>query len=96
MLLALVELARIMARSARTMYGQRHDSLLFMWKNAKEIRKDLQGFARRVQGVLHFGLDASPKPGEVGVCQIILLLCMSNFVIPSQKSKFFNKLADRV
>lgn len=75
MLLAIVELARIMARSAQSMYGKNHDSLLFMWKNAREIRKDLQAFARRVRGVLSFGFDASPKPGEVGVCQIILLLC---------------------
>ncbi|KAH8695045.1 hypothetical protein BGW36DRAFT_428937 [Talaromyces proteolyticus] len=74
MLLALVELSRTMAKSARNIYGQRHDSLLPMWKNAKEIRKDLQAFARRVRGVLNFGLEASPKPGEVGVCQTILLL----------------------
>jgi hypothetical protein len=74
MLLAIVELARIMARSAQSMYGKSHDSLLFMWKNAREIRKDLQSFALRVRGVLNLGFDASPKPGEVGVCQIMLLL----------------------
>lgn len=75
MLLALTEMARIMARAARNMYSQRHDSLLLMWKSAKEIRKDAHAFARRVQGVLNFGLDASPKTGEVGVCQIVLQLC---------------------
>ena len=75
MVLALVEVARIMARAAHNMYNQRYESLLLMWKSAKEIRKDLHAFARRVQGVLNFGLDASPKTGEVGVCQIILQLC---------------------
>lgn len=75
MLLALVEIARIMARAAHNMYSQRHDSLLLMWKSAKEIRKDAHAFARRVQGVLNFGLNASPKVGEVGVCQIVLQLC---------------------
>ncbi|EED19370.1 C6 transcription factor, putative [Talaromyces stipitatus ATCC 10500] len=74
MLLALVEIARIMARATRDMYNQRHDSLLLMWKSAREIRKEGQAFARRVQGVLNFGIDASPKTGEVGVCQIVLQL----------------------
>ncbi|OKL62798.1 hypothetical protein UA08_01461 [Talaromyces atroroseus] len=81
MLLAIVELARIMARSARSMYGKNHESLLLVWKNAREIRKDLQSFARRVRGVLNFGFDASPKPGEVGVCQIILLLLYHNLML---------------
>lgn len=75
LLLALVEIARIMSRAARKMYSQRHESLLTMWKNAREIRRDLQVFAQRVQGVMNFGLDASPKSGEVGLCQIVLQLC---------------------
>uniref|UniRef100_A0A093V9D1 Putative transcriptional regulatory protein STB4 n=1 Tax=Talaromyces marneffei PM1 TaxID=1077442 RepID=A0A093V9D1_TALMA len=81
MLLALVEIARIMARAARNMYSQRHDSLLLMWKSAKEIRKEAHAFARRVQGVLNFGLDASPKTGEVGVCQIVLQLLYHNTLL---------------
>jgi hypothetical protein len=72
-LLALVELARIMSKAVQNMYGQRHNSLLQMWKNAREIRRDLQGFARRVGRVMNFGLESSPKSGEVGVCQTILM-----------------------
>jgi hypothetical protein len=76
MLLALVELSRIMTKSARSIYGQRYESLLPLWKSAKDVRKDLHSFARRVHGVLNFGLEASPRPGEVGVCQTVLMLCM--------------------
>lgn len=81
MLLALVELSRIMTKSAHNIYGQRYESLLPLWKSAKGVRKDLHSFARRVHGVLNFGLDASPRPGEVGVCQTILMLRM--FDLPS-------------
>lgn len=79
MLLALVELSRIMTKSARNIYGQRYESLLPLWKSARDIRKDLHSFARRVHGVLNFGLEASPRPGEVGVCQTVLMLCMLSY-----------------
>jgi hypothetical protein len=62
-----------MSKAVQNMYGQRHNSLLQMWKNAREIRRDLQGFARRVGRVMNFGLESSPKSGEVGVCQTILM-----------------------
>ncbi|PCG92003.1 Transcription factor [Penicillium occitanis (nom. inval.)] len=81
MLLALIEIARIMARAAHNMYSQRYDSLLLMWKSAKEIRRDAHAFARRVQGVLNLGIDASPKTGEVGVCQIVLQLLYHNTLL---------------
>lgn len=79
MLLALVELSRIMTKSAHNIYGQRYESLLPLWKSAKDVRKDLHSFARRVHGVLNFGLEASPRPGEVGVCQTVLMLRVFEF-----------------
>jgi hypothetical protein len=76
-MLALVDLSRVMAKSSRKIYGQRFKSLLPMWDNARHIRKDLRAFARRVRGVLNFELETPPRPGEVGVCQAIIMLCIS-------------------
>ncbi|KAL1993761.1 hypothetical protein VTN49DRAFT_2430 [Thermomyces lanuginosus] len=70
---ALAEFARIINKAAQNIYGKRHDSLLPMWKCAREIRSDLQTFARRIAGVMKFGLDSSAKSGEVGICQCILM-----------------------
>jgi len=74
---ALAEFARIINKAAQNIYGKRHDSLLPMWKCAREIRSDLQTFARRIAGVMKFGLDSSAKSGEVGICQCILMTCKS-------------------
>lgn len=73
-LLALVQLSRIMCKSAQNIYGQRHESLLPMWKAAKEIRRALKVFSQRLCDVMNFWLESSPQAGELGVCQTVLLL----------------------
>ncbi|KAL1970368.1 hypothetical protein VTN77DRAFT_5528 [Rasamsonia byssochlamydoides] len=80
-LLALVQLSRIMCKSAQNIYGQRHESLLPMWKAAKEIRRALQVFSQRLCDVMNFGLESSPKAGELGVCQTVLLLLYHNLLL---------------
>lgn len=72
---ALAEFARIINKASQNIYGKRHDSLLPMWKCAREIRSDLQTFARRIAGVMKFGLDSSAKTGEVGICQCMMMTC---------------------
>ncbi|KAL1981394.1 hypothetical protein VTN96DRAFT_2696 [Rasamsonia emersonii] len=80
-LLALVQLSRIMCKSAQNIYGQRHESLLPMWKAAKEIRRALKVFSQRLCDVMNFWLESSPQAGELGVCQTVLLLLYHNLLL---------------
>ncbi|RJE21545.1 hypothetical protein PHISCL_06117 [Aspergillus sclerotialis] len=66
---ALVYLSKTMTRSADEIYGQRHQSLLHMWKVAVSIVEDLRNQESRIQQTLGLKLDASIQPGSLGVCQ---------------------------
>lgn len=68
---ALVCLSKTMTRSADEIYGQRHGSLLQMWKVAVSIVEDLRNQESRIQQILGLRLDASIQSGSLGVRQTI-------------------------
>lgn len=67
----LVELCKTITRSTKEIYGQRHESLLHMWKVAKSITHDLRGHEKLLKQSLGFGLDAEIQDGYLGVQQTI-------------------------
>lgn len=66
---AMVCLSKTMTRSADEVYGQRHESLLHMWKVAVSIAEDLRNQESQVQQALGLRLDASIQSGSLGVRQ---------------------------
>ncbi|ODM15607.1 hypothetical protein SI65_08841 [Aspergillus cristatus] len=72
-LLVLLHLAKAISRSADEIYGQRHESLLQMWKIAKSISNDLHGHDCLMKQALGFGLDKPPQHGVLGVRQTVLV-----------------------
>lgn len=70
-LLVLLHLAKAISRSADEIYGQRHESLLQMWKIAKSISNDLHGHDCLMKQALGFGLDKPPQQGVLGVRQTV-------------------------
>lgn len=72
-LLVLLHLAKAISRSADEIYGQRHESLLQMWKIAKSISNDLHGHDCLMRQALGFGLDKPPQQGALGVRQTVLV-----------------------
>lgn len=71
----LAALCKTITRSTEEIYGQRHESLLHMWKVAKSIARDLRGHETLLKQSFGFGLDAGPQAGSLGVCQIIFITC---------------------
>ncbi|KAF3402053.1 hypothetical protein F1880_009943 [Penicillium rolfsii] len=67
----LTDLCKSISRSGDEIYGQRHESLLHMWRVARSIAHDLRGHEVRMEQALGFGLNASIQPGSLGVCQTI-------------------------
>ncbi|KAJ5691768.1 transcriptional regulator family: Fungal Specific TF [Penicillium macrosclerotiorum] len=67
----LVQLCKTISRSTNEIYGQRHESLLHMWRVARSIAHDLREHEAYSQKVLGFGLEASLQPGSLGVRQTI-------------------------
>lgn len=68
----LLHLGKAVTRSADEIYGQRHDSLLQMWKIARSITNDLREYDALMHQALGFGLEKPPQPGAIGVRQTIL------------------------
>lgn len=71
----LVQLCKTITRSADEIYGQRHESLLHMWKVARSINNDLRGLEVLLQQSFGFGLDAEIQEGSLGVRQTIFTTC---------------------
>ncbi|KAJ5616538.1 hypothetical protein N7537_001652, partial [Penicillium hordei] len=69
----LVQLCKSITRSVNEIYGQRHDSLLHMWRVAKSIANDLRDHEAHLQQTLGLGLDDSIQAGSLGVRQIIFI-----------------------
>ncbi|KAJ5885511.1 hypothetical protein N7495_010021 [Penicillium taxi] len=69
----LVTLCKTISRSTDEIYGQRHESLLHMWRAARSIVEDLRGHEAHLQETLGFGLDANTQPGSLGVKQTIFM-----------------------
>ncbi|ERS96090.1 hypothetical protein HMPREF1624_07626 [Sporothrix schenckii ATCC 58251] len=67
-----VTLARIMSKSAASIYRRHHDSLLTMWNAANDIRRELRAFAEQLREDFNFGVIDDPTSGEVGVRQTIV------------------------
>ncbi|KAJ6078396.1 hypothetical protein N7467_008149 [Penicillium canescens] len=67
----LVNLCKTITRSTDEIYGQRHESLLHMWKVARSIVDDLRGVEAHLKQGLGFGLDAAIQTGSLGVRQTI-------------------------
>ncbi|XHG06036.1 hypothetical protein AWENTII_009247 [Aspergillus wentii] len=80
-LLALVHLSRVISRSVDEIYGQRHESLLQMWRISRSIVDDLRSFESEMQRALGFGLDKCAQPGELGVRQTILVMIYHHAVL---------------
>jgi hypothetical protein len=71
----LAELCKTVSRSCNEIYGQRHESLLHMWRVARSITHDLRSHEVQMQQELGFGLNASVKTGSLAVCQTIFITC---------------------
>ncbi|CRL17388.1 Fungal transcriptional regulatory protein, N-terminal [Penicillium camemberti] len=69
----LVQLCKSITRSVNEIYGQRHESLLHMWKVARSIANDIRGNEAHLQQALGLGLDDSIQAGSLGVRQIIFI-----------------------
>jgi hypothetical protein len=71
----LVQLCKTITRSTDEIYGQRHESLLHMWKVARSISNDLRGHETLLKQSFGFGLDAGIQEGSLGVRQTIFTTC---------------------
>ena len=69
----LVQLCKSTSRSVNEIYGQRHESLLHMWRVARSIADDIRGHEPHVQQALGVGLDDHIQAGSLGVRQIIFI-----------------------
>ncbi|KAJ6138811.1 hypothetical protein N7471_005297 [Penicillium samsonianum] len=69
----LVQLCKTITRSVNEIYGQRHESLLHMWRVARSIAVDIRGHEAHLQQALGLGLDDSIQAGSLGVRQIIFI-----------------------
>ncbi|KAJ5209319.1 hypothetical protein N7449_003698 [Penicillium cf. viridicatum] len=69
----LVQLCKSITRSVNEIYGQRHESLLHMWRVARSIANDIRGHEAHLQQALGLGLDDSIQAGSLGVRQIIFI-----------------------
>ncbi|KAJ5618781.1 hypothetical protein N7510_002765 [Penicillium lagena] len=67
----LVHLSQTISKSADQIYGQRHESLLHMWKVARSIAEDLRSHETRLEQTLGFGLCTAIQTGSLGVRQTI-------------------------
>lgn len=67
----LVQLCKTITRSTNEIYGERHESLLHMWRVARSIADDLRSHNTHMQQALGFGLDHPIQPGSVGARQTI-------------------------
>ena len=72
LLQSIVTLARIMSKSVACIYRRHHDSLLPLWNEANEIRRELRQFAEKQREDFNFGVIDDPNAGEQGVCQTIV------------------------
>lgn len=73
----LVHLSQTISKSADQIYGQRHESLLHMWKVARSIAEDLRSHERRLEQTLGVRLCAAIQTGSLGVRQTIFTTCES-------------------
>ncbi|KAI2692599.1 transcriptional regulator family: Fungal Specific TF [Penicillium roqueforti] len=69
----LVQLCKTITRSVTEIYGQRHESLLHMWRVARSIADDIRGHEAHLQQALGLGLDSSIQAGSLGVRQTIFI-----------------------
>ncbi|KAJ5771411.1 uncharacterized protein N7511_003462 [Penicillium nucicola] len=67
----LAGLCKTITRSSDEIYGQRHESLLHMWKVARSIADDLRGHEAHMKQALGIGLDSGIQTGSLGVQQTI-------------------------
>lgn len=67
----LAGLCKVVTRSSDEIYGQRHESLLHMWKVARTIADDLRGHETHMRQALGVGLDSGIQTGSLGVQQTI-------------------------
>jgi hypothetical protein len=69
----LAQLCKTITRSVNEIYGQRHESLLHMWRVARSIADEIRGLEPHLKQALGHGLDDSIQPGSLGVRQIIFI-----------------------
>lgn len=67
----LIQLCKVISRSTDEIYGQRHESLLHMWRVARSIANDLRGLETTAQEALGFGLHLNTQNRSLGVRQTI-------------------------
>ncbi|EPE02493.1 c6 zinc finger domain protein [Ophiostoma piceae UAMH 11346] len=72
LLQSVVTLARIMSKSVACIYRRHHDSLLPLWNEANEIRRELRQFAEKQREDFNVGVIDDPNAGELGVRQTIV------------------------
>lgn len=77
----LTELCKTVSRSGDEIYGQRHESLLHMWRVARSITHDLRAHEVQMQQALGFGLNASIQTGSLGVRQTIFTTCKVSYPV---------------
>ncbi|CAI7616827.1 unnamed protein product [Penicillium glandicola] len=70
---SLVQLCKTITRSFDEIYGQRHESLLHMWKIARSIAAELRAQEGQLQQTMGFGLDDRIQAGSLGVRQIVFI-----------------------
>lgn len=85
----LVHLCKTMSRSADQIYGQRHESLLHMWRVARSTAHGLQDTQPQMQQALGTGRDASVQAGSLGVQQTICAARMATCTHFEGKAKYF-------
>lgn len=69
----LTQLCKTITRSTDEIYGQRHESLLHMWRVARSIAEELRGHEAHLQQALGFKLDDCIQPGSLGVRHAIFI-----------------------
>lgn len=69
----LAQLCKTITRSVNEIYGQRHESLLHMWRVARSIANDIRGHEAHLREAFGLGLDDSVQAGSLGVRQIIFI-----------------------
>lgn len=75
----LVDLCKTISRSADQIYGERHESLLQIWRVARSITQDLQELQSQAKQALDTRLDASVQPGSLEVRQTMFATRMASY-----------------
>lgn len=65
-------MARVMSKCVKSIYNQRHESLVPLWNAACEIRQELGRFAEQHMNDAKYDLFGDRTPTERGICQVMI------------------------